>query len=149
EKEESYDKLFLRPGTVPFELPGQGNDMQNVFYLRGREWAYADQKAMPEAKQAVVIAGVYIGIEAAQSFTKAGIKTTVIDTQDSILPTYLDKEFTDILEANAAEHGMTFQPNEIVQEITGEDNQASKVVTDKAAYKADMVLIAAGVRPNT
>src|SRR5690625_6549027 len=44
---------------------------------------------------------------------------------------------------------MTFQPNEIVQEITGENNQASKVVTDKAAYEADMVLIAAGVRPNT
>src|SRR5699024_11137090 len=75
--------------------------------------------------------------------------TTVIDTQVSILPSYLDKEFPDILEANAAGPGMTFQSNAIVQEITGEDNQASKVVTDKAAYKADMVLIAAGVRPNT
>src|SRR5690625_7290765 len=89
-----------------------------------------------------------MGIDAAQSDTKAGIKTTVIDTQDNILPTYLDKEFTDVLEANAAKHGMTFQPNEIVQEITGKNNQASKVVTDKAAYEADMVLIAAGVRPN-
>src|SRR5690625_7942161 len=66
-----------------------------------------------------------------------------------MIPTYLDKEFTDVLEASAAEHGMIFQPNEIVQEITGENNQASKVVTDKAAYEADMVLIAAGVRPNT
>jgi len=149
EKEESYDKLFLSPGAVPFELPVPGNDMENVFYLRGREWADAVKKAMPEAKQAVVIGGGYIGIEAAQSFTKAGIKTTVIDTQDSILPTYLDKEFTDVLEANAAEHGMTFQPNEVVQEIAGENNQASKVVTDKAAYEADMILIAAGVRPNT
>src|SRR5699024_11446153 len=100
------------------------------------------------AKQAVVIGGGYIGIEAAQSFTKAGIKTTVIDTQDSILQTYLDKEFTDILEANAAEHGMTFQPNEIVQEITGEDNQDTKIVTDKEDYKADIVLIIDGVCPN-
>lgn len=39
---------------------------------------------MSEAKQAVVIGGGYIGIEAAQSFTKAGIKTTVIDTNDNI-----------------------------------------------------------------
>src|SRR5699024_7063315 len=99
--------------------------MENVFYLRGREWADAVKKAMPEAKQAVVIGGGYIGIEAAQSFTKAGIKTTVIDTQDSILPTYLDKEFTDILEANAAEHDMTFQRNGIFQEITREYNQVS------------------------
>src|SRR5690625_7228526 len=101
---------------------------------------------MPKAKLEVVYCSRYIGIEAAQSFTKAVIKTTVIDTQDNILPTYLDKEFTDVLEANAAKHGMTFQPNEIVQEITGQNNQASKVVTDKAAYEADMVLIAAGVR---
>src|SRR5699024_3023855 len=106
EKEESYNKLFLILGADPYELPVPGNDMDNVFYLRGREWEDAVKKAMPEAKQAVVIGGGYIGIEAAQSFTKAGIKTTVIDTQDSILPTYLDKEFTDILEANAAEHGM-------------------------------------------
>src|SRR5699024_5177895 len=77
EKEESYDKLFLSPSAVPFELPVPGNDMKNVFYLRGREWADAVKKAMPEAKQAVVIGGGYIGIEAAQSFTKAGIKTTV------------------------------------------------------------------------
>src|SRR5699024_10240793 len=26
EKEESYDKLFLSPGAVPFELPVPGND---------------------------------------------------------------------------------------------------------------------------
>src|SRR5699024_12201196 len=60
EKEESYDKLFLSPGAVPFELPVPGNDMENVFYLRGREWADAVKKAMPEAKQAVVIGGGYI-----------------------------------------------------------------------------------------
>src|SRR5699024_12220077 len=47
------------------------------------------------------------------------------------------------------EHRRTIQPNENIEEITGEDIQASKVVTDKAAYKVDMVLIAAGVRPNT
>src|SRR5699024_10567368 len=75
-EDESYDKLFLSPGAVPFELPVPVNDMENVFYLRGREWADAVKKAMPEAKQAVVIGGGYIGIEAAQSFTKAGIKTT-------------------------------------------------------------------------
>src|SRR5690625_5870140 len=79
EKEESYDKLFVSPDAVPYELPVPGNDMENVFYLRVRDWAVAVKKAMPEAKQAVVIGGGYIGIEAAQSFTKAGFKMTVND----------------------------------------------------------------------
>src|SRR5699024_4466994 len=67
----------------------------------------------------------------------------------NILPTYLDKEFTEVLEANAAEHGMKFQAGEMVQEITGENGIVSKVITDKAVYEADTVLIAAGIRPNT
>src|SRR5699024_9231869 len=115
EKEESYDKLFLSPGAVPFELPVPGNDMENVFYLRGREWADAVKKAMPEAKQAVVIGGGYIGIEAAQSFTKAGIKTNIIYKQNSIITISYEKEFTDIQETNATKHGMTIQQNEIIQ----------------------------------
>src|SRR5699024_7604906 len=103
---------------------------------------------MKRANQAVVIGGGYIGIEAAEAFTKAGIHTTVIDTLNNILPTNLDKEFTDGLEANAAEHGMKFKSGEMVQEIAGENGIVSKVITDKAEYEADTVLIAAGIRPN-
>lgn len=149
ETEESYDKLFLSPGAVPFELPIPGNHLQNVYYLRGRDWADQVNERMKEAKQAVVVGGGYIGIEAAEAFTKAGIDTTVIDTLDNILPTYLDKEFTEVLEANAAEHSMKFQSGERVQEIAGKNGKVFKVITNKAEYEADTVLIAAGVRPNT
>lgn len=148
ETKESYDKLFVSPGAVPFELPVPGNDLQNVYYLRGRDWADQVNGRMKTAKQAVVIGGGYIGIEAAEAFTKAGIHTTVIDTLDNILPTYLDKEFTGVLEANAAEHGMAFQSGEMVKEIAGENGNVSKVITDQAEYEADTVLIAAGIRPN-
>ncbi|GAB4075135.1 FAD-dependent oxidoreductase [Barrientosiimonas marina] len=148
ETKESYDKLFLSPGAVPFELPVPGNNLTNVYYLRGRDWAGQVNERMKTAKQAIVVGGGYIGIEAAEAFTKAGIDTTVIDTLDNILPAYLDKEFTEVVEANAAEHGMKFRPGEMVKEIAGENGKVSKVVTDKAEYEADTVLIAAGVRPD-
>src|SRR5699024_2560261 len=141
--------LPIRSGDTAFRAARSVIANYFKIYLKVRVKRVLIAIPLFESTRVVTKDGECVGMEVAQSCTKAGIKTTVIDTQDSILPTYLDKEFTDILEANAAEHGMTFQPNEIVQEITGEDNQASKVVTDKAAYKADMVLIAAGVRPNT
>lgn len=149
EENVSYDKLFLSPGAVPVEIPVPGLDLENVYYVRGREWADQIKTRMQTAKKAVVVGGGYIGIEVAEAFAKAGIDTTVIDFQQSILPTYLDKEFTDILIDNAKEHGMKFHGGEAVQAVEGEDGKAVRVVTDKAEYEADTVIMAVGVRPNT
>lgn len=149
ETEEAYDKLFLSPGAVPVQIPCPGHDLDNVFYLRGRKWAQKVKERMQTAKKAVVVGSGYIGIEVAEAFVKAGIETTVIDFLDSILPTYLDKEFTNILEKNAADKGMTFKGGEKVQAIEGTEGAASKVVTDKGEYEVDTVVFAAGVRPNT
>ncbi|MGX7106212.1 FAD-dependent oxidoreductase [Hutsoniella sourekii] len=149
EEEASYDKLFLSPGAVPVEIPIPGIDSEHVYYLRGREWADKVKTRMDSAKKAVVVGGGYIGIEVAEAFVKKGIETTVIDSLDTILPTYLDKEFTDILQENAKEKGMTFQGGEKVQEIVAEEGKVAKVVTDKGEYEADTVVMAVGVRPNT
>lgn len=145
----SYDKLFLSPGAVPVEIPVPGLDLENVFYMRGREWADVIKTRMASAKKAVVVGGGYIGIEVAEAFAKAGIETTVLDFQESILPTYLDKEFTDVLIENAAENGLKFHGGEAVQAVEGEDGKAVRVVTDKGQYEADTVIMAVGVRPNT
>lgn len=94
--------------------------------------------------------GGYIGIEAAEAFAKAGIQTKVIDVADRILSTYLDQEFTDILEDNAKEHGLEFIGDETVQSLNGdEQGNVTKVITDKNEYEADTVLFAVGVQPAT
>ena len=100
--------------------------------------------------KAVVVGGGYIGIEAAEAFAKAGIETTIVDIADRILNTYLDKEFTDILEENSKQHGLYFKGGETVQSLSGDnDGYVTKVVTDKAEYEADTVLFAVGVEPAT
>lgn len=149
ESEESYDKIFLSPGAVPVEIPVPGLDADGVFYMRGREWAGKIKERMSTAKKTVVVGGGYIGVEVAEAFTKAGIDTTLIDFQATVLPTYLDKEFTDILIENAKENGLNFHGGESVKEVLAEDGKVSKVVTDKGEYEADTVIMAVGVRPNT
>ncbi|MDU0850368.1 MAG: FAD-dependent oxidoreductase, partial [Staphylococcus epidermidis] len=94
--------------------------------------------------------GGYIGIEAAEAFAKADIDTTIVDVADRILNTYLDKEFTDILETNAQQHGLHFKGGETVKSISGNQNgEVTTVVTDKNEYDADTVLFAVGVEPAT
>lgn len=63
---------------------------------------------------------------------KADIDTTIVDVADRILNTYLDKEFTDILETNAQQHGLHFKGGETVKSISGNQNgEVTTVVTDK------------------
>lgn len=149
ESKTTYDKLILTPGAKPFELPVDGTNLENVLYLRGRNWADQVKKRMTSAKKAVVIGAGYIGIEVMEAFAKAGIETTIIDTLERILPTYLDKEFTNILEKDLKERNIKVQTKEMVKEITGENGMVTKVITDKGEYEADTVVIASGIRPAT
>ncbi|MDO4670539.1 MAG: FAD-dependent oxidoreductase [Aerococcus sp.] len=149
EHQDTYDKLFLYPGAIATPLPVDGTDLEHVYYMRGRDWADAIKKRMPEAKKVVVIGGGYIGIEAAEAYALAGKDVTVLDFLDRILPTYLDKPFTDRLEEHAKTKGMTFRGGEGVKAIKGENGAVTKVVTDKGEYEADTVIIAIGVKPNT
>ena len=104
--------------------------------MRGEDWAGKIKERMQHAKKAIVVGGGYIGIEAAEAFTKAGIDTTLMDDHDRIINTYLDKEFTDILEKNIAEHGLKFKGNASVKALKADDNNnVTAVVTDDGEYK--------------
>lgn len=103
----------------------------------------------PDIQNVVVVGGGYIGIEAAEAFAKAGKKVTLVDIITRPLGVYLDKEFTDILEKEMTDNGMTLAMEEKVVEFVGEDGKVSKVVTDKGEYPVEMVVMSAGVRPNT
>ena len=151
EPDESYDKLILSAGAVPVELPVPGNDLDNVYYMRGRDWAMKLKRATvePTIKNVVVIGSGYIGIEAAEVFAKAGKNVTVIDILPRLLSVYLDKEFTSVLTKEMAENGVHAASGETVKEIVGKDGKVAKVVTDQAEYPAELVVEAVGVRPNT
>ncbi|EAC5456430.1 oxidoreductase [Listeria monocytogenes] len=150
EATESYDKLLLSPGGVPGTIPNVDDQHENIFYLRGRNWADKVKNRMSSAKKAVVVGAGYIGIEAAIAYAQAGIDVTVVDFVDSILPTYLDSEFTSLLTKHMEEKGMKIKTGEGVKEFkVNENNEVTAVVTDKGTYEADTVIISVGVRPNT
>ena len=151
ERDENYDKLVLSVGAVPFELPVPGHDLQNVYAMRGRDWAIKlkAKTVDPTVKNVVVIGSGYIGIEAAEVFAKAGMHVTVIDLLPRLLSLYLDEEFTDTLTQTMADHGIDAATGQSVKSFEGVDGQVSAVVTDQGTYPADLVVSAAGIRANT
>lgn len=148
---ETYDKLILSPGANPFILPVPGHDLENIETMRGRQDT-VDLKmdtVNPNIKNVVVVGGGYIGIEAAEAFVKAGKNVTVVDVITRPLGVYLDEEFTDILDKEMTDNGMNLAMEEKVMEFVGENGKVSKVITDKGEYPAELVVMSAGIRPNT
>ncbi|WP_090290393.1 FAD-dependent oxidoreductase [Facklamia miroungae] len=149
EYQESYDKLLLSPGGFAPVPPFEGVNLENVHTFRGPEDTQAVYDRMKETENLVVIGSGYIGIEVATAYAEAGINVTVIDMEDRILPAYLDKDISSLLEAHGAEKGLHFKGGEAVQKLLGEGNKVKAVVTDKGEYPADTVVVAVGVKPAT
>ena len=150
-RKESYDKLILSPGANPFILPVPGHELENIETMRGRQDTI-DLKLHsvdPDIQNVVVVGGGYIGIEAAEAFAMAGKNVTVVDIITRPLGVYLDQDFTDILEKEMTENGMHLAMEEKVVEFIGDAGKVTKVVTDKGEYPAELVVMSAGVRPNT
>ncbi|MCO6542021.1 MAG: FAD-dependent oxidoreductase [Lactobacillus sp.] len=148
---EGYDKLIISTGAVPAQIPVAGNDLKNIYFMRGRDWAMKLKRATvePLINKVVVIGSGYIGIEAAEAFAKAGKQVTIIDVLPRILGTYLDSEFTDVLAQELKQNNVDLALGENVKKFVGDNGKVQQVVTDKGTYAADLVIESVGVKPNT
>lgn len=149
-KDYAYDKLILSSGVTPNSLPVPGTDLENVYLMRGYDWAtkIKAKLADPNVKKVAVIGAGYIGIEAAEAFCKAGKEVTLLDVIDRPLGTYLDKEMTDILEDHLKEKGINVVTGAKINAFTGE-GQVAAIQTEQAEIATDLVIQAAGVKANT
>lgn len=148
--EESYDKLILATGSVPIVPDIKGKDLENVQLVKLYQHAeeVIEKLKDPNIKDIAVVGAGYIGVELAESFQRHGKNVTLIDISPTCLGAYYDDEFTDMMRDNLSSHGIKLAFGETVKEITG-DTKAEAVATDKNTYKADMVILSIGFRPNT
>ncbi|WP_208936636.1 FAD-dependent oxidoreductase [Enterococcus durans] len=149
-KDYAYDKLILSSGVTPNSLPVPGTDLENVYLMRGYDWATKIKAKLtdPNVKKVAAIGAGYIGIEAVEAFCKAGKEVTLLDVIDRPLGTYLDKEMTDILEDHLKEKGINVVTGAKINAFTGE-GQVAAIQTEQAEIATDLVIQAAGVKANT
>lgn len=150
ENDYAYDKLILSSGVMPNSLPVPGADLENVFLMRGYDWATKIKEKLEDdsIKKVTVIGAGYIGIEAAKASRRAGKEVVLLDMIDRSLGTYLDTEMTDILEKHLEENGIQLGMGAHIEAYVG-DQTVSAVKTKDKEYPSDLVIQAAGVKPNT
>ncbi len=146
----SYDKLVIATGASPAVPPVAGMDLNGVFTIRTPQdavsvRAYAKEHAV---KKAVVIGAGFIGLEMAENLKQRGIAVTVIDFADQILPNILDAEMAEFGRKHLLKQGIRVITGTKAEEITGEGS-VSAVRTTAGKLDCGLVIMAAGIRPNT
>lgn len=146
----SYDKLVLAVGASPAVPPVLGTDKQGVFKMRTPDDAiqirsYAEEH---QVKKAVVIGAGFIGLEAAENLKAKGIQVTVIDFASQILPNILDEEMAAYAKKHLLKEGIRVITGTKAEEILG-DSEVTGVKTSAGVLGCQLLIMAAGIRPNT
>lgn len=150
DRTESYDQLMLATGATAVMPPIKNVDLKNVYHLR----TMADGQALrelgqdPKVQSVTVIGAGFIGLEIAEEFHQLGKQVRVIQLEDRILPLAFDPELTDMFADDLRDNGIELHLSEAVQALEG-TVQVTGIVTDKGQYATDLVIVAAGIRPNT
>jgi NADH oxidase (H2O2-forming) len=145
-----YDKLILATGSRPAVPPIPGADLKNVFTIR-KEINYLEQlrEVLTQSKDVVIVGGGFIGAEFADECRKMGLNVTVVELLEHCLYLNCDEDFCIRIEDKMKEVGVQVNTTCRVKSIVG-DKSVDYVECEKGLrFKADVVILAIGVAPNT
>ncbi len=147
-----YDTLLIATGSRPFVLPIPGADLDGVFTISDLHKAIEikDRIAKQKVGKAVVIGGGAIGLEMAEAFKDLwGVETSVVEFMPQVLPRIVDKPFASMITKHMRDNGVDIFLGEGAEEILGKDGKVTGIRTANRTIEADMVIMAAGVRPRS
>ncbi len=154
-----WDRLILAMGSKPHIPAIKGIDGTHCFTL----WNMEDMDRIDafcktkKPRTALIIGGGFIGIQMAEALSRRDMKVSLAEQTASLLP-QLDPEFSQAVRENLEESGIRVHVNCRVLEINHQYHSATiqahfapdSEITPEApqALPADLVIVAAGSRPN-
>lgn len=143
---DKYDKLVIATGATSVLPPIEGIEGDFVFTLRNigdmnRIKGYMNETS---PKSAVIIGTGFIGLEVCENLKGLGIDVTLVERLPQVTPG-LDPDMAAYVEDHLKKNRI-----QVLTGATATKIEKNRVfLADGRGIQADMVLISAGVRPNT
>jgi NADPH-dependent 2,4-dienoyl-CoA reductase/sulfur reductase-like enzyme len=145
-----YDRLVITTGAVPVHAPVTGLDLPGVHVLHSMEDSFRVHQQVMEtqAHTAVIVGAGYIGLEMADAFHHRGLQVALV-VRSEVLRTTVEAGLARVVEEELRRHGVEVIKGVEVESIARDG--AGLDVTGSHAFRksADLVLMAAGVRPSS
>ncbi len=147
-KTQGYDRLIIATGSSPFILPVPGANLEGVLGFRDILDVEKMLEIAKSQKNAVVIGGGLLGLEAAYGLLKRGMNVTVVHHRKTLMGNQLDSRAAELLQSSLGDKGIRFVMEKSTAEILGTERVTGLRFTDGDELAADMVVMTAGTRPN-
>jgi nitrite reductase (NADH) large subunit len=143
-----YHRLVLATGSNAIRLPIPGHDLPGVATFRDLADVEVLRSAAP-GTPAVVVGGGLLGIEAAYGLARRGLGVTLLHLMPRLMERQLDATAAELLEAAMERLGIDVILEAKTAAIEGDIGAERVVLDDGRAFPARLVVMAAGVRPET
>ncbi|GAA4958510.1 FAD-dependent oxidoreductase [Streptomonospora halophila] len=150
-REEPFDQLMVATGAVPVRPDLPGMDAPGVFGVQTLSDGIAVRDFVDTERPgtAVVVGGGYIGLEMAEAFVQRGMRVHLVEAAPEPMTT-LDPGMGRLVRDALVKMGVEVHLDEPVTGIeTASDGRARAVVTERASYRTDIVVLGLGVRPGS
>jgi len=150
-----FDSLVLATGSRPVVPPikglvrADGSLVPGAFVFRTVEDCAQMAVAASEAGRAVVIGGGLLGLEAGRGLLSHGLDVTVVHLGAHLMETQLDRSAGKILQRQIEAMGIRVFTSSSTTKVHAEKRVRGIEFGDGTRLDCDLVVIAAGVRPNT
>ena len=144
-----YDKCIYALGSESFIPPISGHDKEGVIAIRRISDNNKINKLLPNVKNAVVIGGGVLGLEAAWELCKAKCNVTVLELAPSLMSRQIDERSGEFLANIIKETGINLKLNVKIDSIEGDQSVTGVKLGDGEIIPADLVVVSCGIRANT
>lgn len=143
-----YDKCIYALGAECFIPPIEGRDKPEVIAVRRLDDVKKIRALQNRLRQAAVIGGGVLGLEAAWELHKMGCKVEILELADQLMGRQLDEKAGEFLKQLIEKKGINVHLGVKIEAIEGEGHVTGVRLSDGAVLPADLVIISAGVRAN-
>jgi ferredoxin-nitrate reductase len=143
--EHPYDALVLATGSRSFVPPIPGAELPHVSVFRTRADAGVIAGTPVAGRRVVVLGGGLLGLEAAAGVRARGARVTVVEPAHRLMGRQLDDAGAAMLEAAVRARGIAVRTGVLPTEVRAD----GVALEDGTELPADLVIVAAGVRPET
>jgi nitrite reductase (NADH) large subunit len=143
-----FDKLLLATGSNPLIPPMEGVKKEGVYVFRNLDDTRALLDRATKGVKAVVIGGGLLGLEAARGLQVQGCEVTVVHLMDTLMERQVDFAGGGYLKTKMECLGVKVLLERNTAAILGNEKVEGVAFKDGSSIGAEMVVIAAGIRPN-
>ena len=143
-----YDVLLLATGSTAWFPKIEGLDKEGVFAFRTLDDTRELMRRAGPQTRAIVIGGGLLGLEAARGLQVQGCQVTVVHLMPTLMERQLDPDGGHYLLGKMEDLGIKVLLGRTTTAVLGNGHVEGVALSDDSCLEADLVVVAAGIRPN-